>query len=110
MADDVAEYAPVGFTGTPSEVEAWLRRYVGGMRSYLVGRTSVDDGDGRLVPGEDQRRVLDAFERSMWRVTLVPTDGVARHRVRDDLVPDVERIREERDLVGAILASGGTNG
>lgn len=76
---------PTVYVGTPIELEAMLRKFFWFQRMYLENAT-------------DRKEVHELFERTAWRIEIVPLEGVARERVRDEFKPDVARIDAEREL------------
>ena len=93
MEADVAhEDRPTTFEGTPVEVEALVREFFEHQRVYLSNSTEEDAREG----------VLDAFDRTVWKVSLTPCDAVAPGRVRDTLAKSVARLDREREIYALV--------
>lgn len=101
LLEDVRE--PVEFVGTPIECMAWLRKRFDTMRNYVKGWHSTVDDDGNLVPTDEQEDKLGVYDRSVWRVTMEPTEHVATDRMRDSMVTDCMLLDTERELLEALM-------
>lgn len=86
-----------GFEGTPIECEAWMRKQFDAMRAYVEGWTS-EVRDGEYVPADNQQEKLDVYDRSVWKVTIEPTEHVAVERMRSSMVDECVRVEAEREL------------
>lgn len=75
---------PTELTGTAQELEYLAHRFFLTARNYVMGWHS-EEVDGELVASETREGALDAFDRSLWRMTIEPLDMMAPKPARDAL-------------------------
>lgn len=90
MANKLVSGRCVSFTGTPVECEAWLRRHFACMRALINGYTeSVDHSNS-----ED----LDKYDRTVWQIDVYSTNGLAKKKIRHELVAEASMMATLDDL------------
>lgn len=91
---EVEAPGPVTFEGTPCEVSDWVHTHFMIMRRFVEGAMDGVEGE-ELEKFED---MLDALDRSVYRVTIEPLGMVAKQRVRPERAMRVMRMETAYDL------------
>lgn len=94
MGEGMRESGPATFEGTPCEVSDWVHTHFMLMQRIVEGAMDGAEGE-ELEKFED---MLDALDRSVYRVTIEPLGMVARQRVRPERAMRVMRMETAYDL------------